>query len=99
MIKNLLLGAIFAFAMIATTGCYEKTAAVTTPKISMGAGKCDTEMQGKCGTGKCGTKLKDKGMKCGAGKCDTGKCGTKLKDKGMKCGTGKCGSAKGAAGQ
>lgn len=70
MLKNLLLGSIFVFAMIATTGCYEKTAAVTTPKASsMGVGKCGDGMQGKCGTGKCGTKLKDKGMKCGTGKC------------------------------
>lgn len=71
MIKKLLLGSIFAVAMIATTGCYETAATAKAPKTEsgMGVGKCGDGMQGKCGTGKCGTKIKNKGMKCGTGKC------------------------------
>jgi len=67
MLKKLLLTSMFAFAMVATTGCYETNAAVKS------AGKCGAGMKGKCGTGKCGAKLKDKGMKCGTGKCGSAK--------------------------
>jgi len=72
--KNLLMGTLFAFAMIVTTGCYGTASSATAPKASgMGVGKCGDGMQGKCGTGKCGTQIKDKGMKCGTGKCGSAK--------------------------
>ena len=63
MMKNILLGSIFAFAMMTTTGCYETNSAVKT------ATPCAS---GKCGAGKC-----SKAMKCGTGKCGTKKCGSK----------------------
>jgi len=71
--RNILIGALFAFAMLSVQGCAEKTTAAATTESGLGVGKCGTGMQGKCGTGKCGTKIKDRGMKCGTGKCGSTK--------------------------
>jgi uncharacterized low-complexity protein len=73
MMRNILIGTLFTFAMLSVQGCAEKTTATATNESGLGVGKCGTGMQGKCGTGKCGSKIKDQGMKCGTGKCGSTK--------------------------
>jgi uncharacterized low-complexity protein len=72
MIKNLLIGSLFALSIMIFQGCTYKTTDDSTASknsSSLGIGKCGTGMKGKCGVGKCGASLKADGMKCGTGKC------------------------------
>ena len=80
--KNLFLGLVTTFALLAFTGCYDNSS------TEVGATSAKSS---KCGAGKCGDAKKN----VKAAKCDSGKCGdAKKATKKAKCGTGKCGDAK-----
>ncbi len=63
--KNLFLGLVTTFALLAFAGCYDNS--------STGAGATSTKSS-KCGAGKCGdAKKATKKAKCGTGKCGDAK--------------------------
>ena len=76
-VRNLLIGALFAFGLTVVQGCCQKSPGADKMRgvneSGLGVGKCGAGMQGRCKTGKCGAAIKAQGMKCGTGKCGSAK--------------------------